>query len=339
MNRISLARRLALGFVAALLTASHPVDDAWAAEKIVLRTDFPAVPIHSALFLAQLKGWYKDAGLDVEIQDGHGSTNTIQLVGAGQIDVAYVAQGSIMPARESGMKIKSFAAVTHKSDLGLIYDPTRGISSIKDIKGKKFLCFSGSAWTPFIEPFLKAAGLDPKEVNVVNVDVNAMWSTYSVGQGDGVFSTPPWGLALVQPKRPSKAFIAADYGVPLLGYGLIARDETIAARPEALAKLAQVVAHSWDYIYNGHLEEGIEAIPKARPDVKLAPETARYSLELYKQYFYTPESKNQPLWMEHDQEWAKAMKAEESVGMIKPGHKTSEFYTDEVIKHIKPDKS
>ena len=339
MNRRSLLKRLPLGVAAALFAANHPIDGAWAAEKIVLRTDFPAVPIHSALFLAQLKGWYKDAGLDVEIQDGHGSSNTIQLLGAGQIDVAYVSLGPIMPARETGMKIKSFAAVTHKSDMGLIYDPKRGIGSMKDLKGKRLLCFSGSAWSPFIEPFLKTAGLDPKTVNVVNVDVNAMWSTYAVGQGDGVFSFPPWGLALVGAKRPSKAFLAADYGVPLLGYGLVARDETIAARGPALAKLAQVVAHSWDYIYHGHLEEGVEAIPKARPDVKLSPDIARASLELYEPYFYTPESKDQPLRMQHDQEWARAMKAEESVGMIKGGHKTSEFYTNEVIKRLKPDKT
>ena len=48
-------------------------------EKVVLRTDFPPVAIHAGLFLAQEKGWWKDAGIDIEIQDGRGSTNTIAM--------------------------------------------------------------------------------------------------------------------------------------------------------------------------------------------------------------------------------------------------------------------
>lgn len=328
--------RLSFLLTVAICVAVLPARFATAAEKIVLRTDFPPVAIHSALYLAQLNGWYKDDGLDVTIQDGTGSTNTIQLLGAGQIDVAYVSLGPIMPAREAGMPIKSFAAITHKSDLGIIYDPTRGIKTVKDLKGKTLLCFSGSTWSPFITPFLKSAGLDPATVNVTNIAVSAMWSTYAVGQGDGVLSIPPFGLALVHSRRPSKAFIAADYGVPLLGYGLVARDDTIASRAAALAKLAEVTDHAWDYIYHGHLEEGVEAIPKARPDVKATPDITRMSLELYRPYFYTPGSERQPLWVQHDREWAAALKAEQEAGLVKAGHTTSEFYTNAVIKNLKP---
>src|SRR6516165_422819 len=116
-------RRAALLAVVAMFALFPQYQGAFAQEKIVLRTDFPPNPVHAGLFLAQVNGWFKDAGIDIEIQDGRGSTNTIQLVGAGQVDIGYVSLGSIMPAREAGMKIKSFAAVTHKSDLGVIYDP------------------------------------------------------------------------------------------------------------------------------------------------------------------------------------------------------------------------
>jgi NitT/TauT family transport system substrate-binding protein len=35
------------------------------------------------MHLAQNQGWFEQAGLEVEIQDGRGSGNTIQLVNAG----------------------------------------------------------------------------------------------------------------------------------------------------------------------------------------------------------------------------------------------------------------
>jgi NitT/TauT family transport system substrate-binding protein len=314
------------------MTAGQP---AQALEKVVLRTDFPPVAIHSGLFLAQLKGWWKEAGIDLEIQDGRGSTNTIQLVGAGQVDIAYVSLGPVMPAREVGMKIKSFAAVTHKGDLGVIYDPKKGINTPKDLAGKTLLCFTGSTWTPFIPMFLKAAGVDPNSVTVLNIDVNAMWSSYQAGQGDGVLSIPPWGMALVQNNRPSKAFDSADYGVPLLGYGLVSREETIASRAAVLAKVAQVTARAWTYIYDGHLEEGVNAIPTARPDVKLNSDIVRTALDHYRDYFFTAQSKGKPLWVQYDSEWEAALKTQESAGLIKPGHKTEEFYTNDAIKDLK----
>ena len=304
-------------------------------EKVVLRTDFPPVAIHAGLFLAQEKGWWKDAGIDIEIQDGRGSTNTIQLVGAGQIDVAYVSLGSIMPAREAGMKIKSFAAVTHRSDLGLIYDPKRGIRSPKDLQGKTLLCFTGSTWTPFIENFLRSAGVDPKTVTILNIDVNAMWTSYQAGQGDGVLSIPPFGMALVRATRPSSSFLAADYGVPLLGYGLIAREETIAARGPVLAKVAQVIARAWTYIYDGHEEEGVNAIAKMRPDVKLNHQVTRDAIDFYRDYFYTADSRGKPLWLQQDKDWTDALKTQESAGLVKAGHRTDEFYTNEVVKSLK----
>jgi NitT/TauT family transport system substrate-binding protein len=309
-------------------------EHAFAQEKLVLRTDFPPVPIHAGLFLAQVKGWFKQAGIDLQIQDGRGSTNTIQLVGAGQVDIGYVSLGSIMPAREAGMKIKSFAAVSHKSDLGVIYDPKR-ISSIADLRGKTLLAFAGSSWTPFIPMFFKSAGLDPASVTVLNVDVNAMWTSYMAGRGDGVLSFPPFGLALVQKQRPSRAFLAADYGVPLLGYGLVAREDEIASHAVAFGKVAQIVARAWTYIYNGHEAEGLKAIQTERPDAKVNPDVFNATLANYRDYFFTPKSKGKPLFVQRDSEWAAALKTEETAGLIKPGHTTSEFYTNEIVDKLK----
>jgi NitT/TauT family transport system substrate-binding protein len=334
MKRRQLIQGLGLMTLAPMLARAQPTAVAKPLEKVVLRTDFPPVPIHAGLFLAQVKGWWKDAGIDMEIQDGRGSTNTIQLVGAGQIDIAYVSLGPIMPAREAGMKIKSFAAVTHLSDLGLVYDPKR-ISTMKDLPGKTLLCFTGSTWTPFIESFLKSAGVDPRSVTILNIDVNAMWTSYQAGQGDGVLSIPPFGMALVEANRPSKAFLAADYGVPLLGYGLVAREETIASRPAVLARVAEVTARAWNYIYDGHEEEAVEAIPRARPEVKLNPTVTRNSLKFYKDYFYTAESRGKPLWVQHEKEWTDALKTQQSVGLVKAGHRIDEFYTSDVVRNLK----
>ena len=52
---------------------------AMAQDKLSVRLDFSPWGVQAAMHLAQNKGWFKEAKLDVDIQDGRGSGNTIQL--------------------------------------------------------------------------------------------------------------------------------------------------------------------------------------------------------------------------------------------------------------------
>src|SRR5262245_59358392 len=51
--------------------------------KIVVRTDFKFNGYVSPLALAIEKGFYKDAGMDVMIEQGQGSSTTVQTVASG----------------------------------------------------------------------------------------------------------------------------------------------------------------------------------------------------------------------------------------------------------------
>src|SRR5690606_9708795 len=99
-NKTTTARllRTALATLAGamMFTASGA---AMAQEKVTVRLDFSPLGFHAGMHLAQEKGWFKREGLDVTIQDGSGSLNTIQLVAAGQADVGQVQLGLLVPAR------------------------------------------------------------------------------------------------------------------------------------------------------------------------------------------------------------------------------------------------
>ena len=69
-------RRLLLKMLLLLGCAGLPVTPASAADKLSIRLDFSPWGVQAAMHLAQFKGWFKEAGLDVDIQDGRGSGNT-----------------------------------------------------------------------------------------------------------------------------------------------------------------------------------------------------------------------------------------------------------------------
>src|SRR5690349_14810149 len=84
MGKLPRIVRLAAAAVAAAVSAILSIAPAMAqTEKIVMRLDWNPWGSHAPFHLAQQKGWFKENGLEVEIQDGNGSVNTVQIVGGG----------------------------------------------------------------------------------------------------------------------------------------------------------------------------------------------------------------------------------------------------------------
>src|SRR5688572_15833087 len=163
---------LTLMTVFAVASAAH-------AEKVSVRLDFAPVGFHAAMHLAKEKGWFAREDLEVDIQDGAGSLNTIQLVASDQVDIGQVQLGLMAMALEKNLPLKSFAGFLRKGDLAVMVPRETSINKLADLKGKKLLCFTASPWAPFIDSFLSKAGLDRTSVNVTMVAPPAMANLYS----------------------------------------------------------------------------------------------------------------------------------------------------------------
>ena len=327
-----ISRRAFLGSTAAagLILASGP-RPLRANQAVTVRLDFAPWGIHAAMHLANEKGWFSDAGLDVEVQDGKGTLNTIQLVGAGQVQVGQVQLGPMAIAREKGLPVTSFAGFARKGDLAVLVDRDSGPSNAEELAGKKIACFSASPWVPFIDPYLKAAGLSRDTVEVTMVAPPAMVSTYASGDADGFMSLAPFGTPLVADTRPAKPLLAVDKGIHFPSYGLIATDETVAADAEALSKLAQIQVETWEYIYDGHVDEAVEAMKAQRPDGKLNDKSLSGQIELYKDFFTTEATEGLRYGLQADADWELAIASMVDAGVIEAGHKPDEYYTNGLL--------
>jgi len=123
---------LALAALAALIGAAS----AHAEENLTVRLDFSPWGVQAAMHLAQDKGWFKAEGLAVDIQDGRGSGNTLQLVNAGQTDVGQIQVGLIAQARANGATVKSIVGFGRRTALAVLVDRDSPIKTVQDFKGK-----------------------------------------------------------------------------------------------------------------------------------------------------------------------------------------------------------
>ena len=222
------------------LAAGTGVSPASAQDKLSVRLDFSPWGAQAAMHLAQNQGWFKQANLDVDIQDGRGSANTIQLVNAGQADVGQVQVGLVGSARAKGATIRSIATFQHRTDLCILVDKDSTISRVADLRGKTVVVFAASPWAPFIDVYLKSGGLTRDDVKIDVVDAAALFGTYIAKRADGMMSTTGSALPIVEASRPSKCLLASDAGVAFPSYGLVAREGTIASKGAALHRLIEV---------------------------------------------------------------------------------------------------
>jgi NitT/TauT family transport system substrate-binding protein len=314
-----------LAFAASVLSAQ-----AQTPEKVTVRLDWTPWGVHAPFHLAAQKGWFRAAGLDVEMEDGNGSVTTVQIVGQGRFDIGHASLAPMMIARDKGLPVRAIANFARKSDVGLLVPQGSGIISPKQLAGKKLVFTAGSLEAPFLDAFLAAGGLKRDQLELLNVEAAAKTSTYVAGRADGVFSTVPFVLPLVAAGRPADAILFADYGLEFPSFGLFATEDRIRQRGAALGKFASVVSGAWRYVYEGHEDEGVQAIIAARPQARLDPKILRGQIDSVKPFFVTKASDGKPIGWMMEEDWSAAVKTLASAQLIKSGG-ASDFFTNALL--------
>ena len=304
-----IAPRLFASLAGALALALLSNSTAIAQEKLSVRLDFLPYGSHAPFYLALEKGWFKENGVEPTIEDGTGTTTTVQLVGAGKYDIGYAGFVSAMVAREKGT-----------------------IQKPKDLEGKKIYFSPTSVETLFIDSFFKTAGVDKSKVDLISIDIAAKVSTYLAGGGDGMFVPVPIYTIRKNIPRLSRGILFSDYGLPLPGTGLIANETAIREKSKAIGGFVAALQKAWAAIQDGSMtDEAVQAILKNRPRAKLDPEYIRQQLQSLLPYLETAATKGKPLFWQSADDWAAGIKYSEQASVTQPGTKVEDYFTNDFV--------
>lgn len=333
---ISLSRR---GFIGGAVAAPMILrsGSALADDALTVRVDFAPWGVHAPLHLSVAKGWFKQDKLAVDLQDGTGTLNTINLVAAGQVDVGLVQLGPMAIARGQGLPVTSFAGFLRRCDLAVLVDAKTGPKTPKELAGKKLACFAASMWAPYIDVYFKRIGLARGEgadkVNVVMMSPAAMVPTYAAGGADGFMSLKEFGEPYVDEARPAHSFLTADVGLSVPSYGFIATEATLKTKKDALARLAAVQRKAWEYVYASpeNIEEAAKAVVANRADKQLNLAIIRKQIVLSREFINTPNTAGKPIGWQSEKDWKDALAVMAEAGQIKGDAKPSDYFTNDLI--------
>ncbi|WP_425955664.1 ABC transporter substrate-binding protein [Xylanimonas sp. McL0601] len=120
---------------------------------------------HSGLYLAQARGYFTQAGLDVTIVEP-GETSGLQMVAAGRADVAYSVSEELLPARAQGADVVSIAAVIQHNTSSLISLTKDGIARPRDLAGKRYGSYGSDLENAIIRKLVTCDGGTPDAVKM-----------------------------------------------------------------------------------------------------------------------------------------------------------------------------
>jgi NitT/TauT family transport system substrate-binding protein len=164
-------RRLALiAIAAASAAAALP---AVAQQKLDFILNWVPGGDHAPYYYAKKMGWYKDAGLDVNLEPGKGSAVAVQKVAAGANPVGLADMPNALTLRGKGADTVGVFNVYANSPQGLYWLKSSGIKSVKDLAGKKIGNPAGDGARTIWPALAKANGMDASSVTWVNIDANS----------------------------------------------------------------------------------------------------------------------------------------------------------------------
>jgi NitT/TauT family transport system substrate-binding protein len=204
--------------------------------KVLL--DWAWLPYHASFLVAQDKGYYKEAGLDVTLEQGRGSATTALMLSQGGFDIAHLNVTNAAQMISKGGAIKVAALYQHKTAAAFI-----GIKGKVKLDGPQSLKAIKIGSTPggsdglSLKIFTAANNMKLTELNIVALDANAKTAALFGGTIDAVSGDSPAFDAYVRATgQQPETLPLSDAGVPLLGFGFAANNGYLAKNPEIVKK-------------------------------------------------------------------------------------------------------
>lgn len=257
---------LAIAAVASFALA--PLSGASAADKIKLTMNWTADSAHLGFAVAQKNGYYAAEGLEVELEEGRGSSVAAQLVATGQSEFGYADAGAALNVASKGAPIKIVSTIWKSGQFGIQFLESSGIKEPKDLIGKKISVAPGSAMVPLVPVFLKANGIAESDVEIVSVAQNAAIGLLTSGGIDAVAETPEnivVPLAAQGIKAGNMYFY--NHGVPLVSLSLIAREDKLAANPDLYKRFIKATMKGWQEAIKNP-EASVDALKEIFPETQ-----------------------------------------------------------------------
>lgn len=234
---------------------------------------------HIGVYVAKNKGYFKQAGLDVDIV-AVAQAGAEQAVNNGMADFALSNLTNVGIYTLKGAKIKQVMQVQQKpSAIWCSLASNKDIKSPKDFDGKTFATFGSNESDAVIRRMIQTDG-GKGTFDKVTVGTSTFQTLSSKKADFGGFYATWEGVQADMYGPKLNCFTEPDYGVPGNAdtIGVITSDKTISSNPGLVKKFVQATKKGYEYAYS-HPDDAAAILVKEAPDANLKLDFVKKSMK------------------------------------------------------------
>lgn len=192
------------------------------------------------------KGYYKEAGIDMELRPAGPDLKPAITVAQGTDSFGIGHPNQVISARANGAPLVTVLQLGHQSASVYVARRSAGIASINDMKGHSVGLWFGGDEHEFLA-MLRAAGIDQNDVTIINQGFDIIaWlnGDYEVMQAT-IYNELQQVYAQGIKKEDLVFLDPAASGVAMVNTGIFASEDTIKNRPEAVQAMVNATLRGW----------------------------------------------------------------------------------------------
>ena len=282
MKRLSLVVSL---LFAALLTGACGSTGPQEPTPVTFMLDWVPNTNHTGVFVARDKGYFAEAGLDVQIIEP-GEVYPEAAVAGGAADFGISFQESVTLARAEEAPIVSVAAVLQHNTSGFASLASLGVTSPADFEGLRYGAWGSPSEAPTLKGLMECSGADFDTLEMVTTGFSDALALLAQKQVDLVWIYYGWqgvqaeqqGIDLNVVMMKDYVDCVPDYYTPVV----IASEATVADKPDVVKAVLEALSRGYTYAAE-HPDEAADVLLAAAPelDSALVKESQRWLSAYY----------------------------------------------------------
>ena len=275
-----------------LLTGCGAADES-NLKKVTFVLDWTPNTNHTGLYVALEKGWFREAGLDVEVvQPPEGGAE--MLVGSGKAQFGVSFQDYLAPvlSGKDALPVTAVAAVIQHNTSGIVSRAGEGIHTPRGLEGKQYATWDLPVEKATLQTVMAADGGNFDKVISIPSTVTDEVSALQSRSVDAIWIFYAWaGIACETAGLKTDYFAFADID-PVFDYYtpvIIAENDFLKEQPETAKAFMAALAKGYEYAME-HPRDAADILMDAAPELASNQELV-YASQEYLAEQYTADAK------------------------------------------------